>query len=246
MELTRNQIKLVKSLSRKKERQELGLFIAEGRKTVLEALKSGWKAEFMCHLKDISDFNQFQYSIPVSHSEMERMTALANPSEALAIFQIPDSNFNSEIKLSSMQFYLDGIQDPGNLGTIIRIADWYGMNAVFCSPDCVDTFNPKTVQASMGSVFHLPVIRLNLESLKNKIDQTRKIYVADLQGENIWNIKPAKEQNCIVIIGSESHGPNSESIKLSDESITIPGNGHAASLNADVSSGIISSILLRS
>lgn len=245
MELTRNQIKLVKSLNRKKERQELGLFVAEGRKTVLEALKSGWQTEMLFHLKENHEFEQYPNAIMVSNAEMERMTALSSPSEALAVFKIPKLQFSNDRTLSNLLFFLDGIQDPGNLGTIIRIADWYGINTLFCSDDCVDTFNPKTVQASMGSVFHLPVYRLSLEAIKSIIGNERTIYAADLEGDSIWTISTAHDQNCLVIIGSEAHGISSASLNTPNKRITIPGKGQAESLNAAVSAGIIASALLR-
>lgn len=245
MELTRNQIKLVKSLNRKKERQELGLFVAEGRKSVLEALKSGWQTEMLFHLKENQEFEQYSNAVVVSNGEMERMTALSSPSEALAVFKIPKSHFSNDIQLSDFLFYLDGIQDPGNLGAIIRIADWYGMSALFCSDDCVDTFNPKTVQASMGSIFHLPVYRLNIDSIKLALGAERLIYAADLEGDSIWRIPKAKDENCIVIIGSEAHGISSASNNATNKKITIPGKGQAESLNAAISAGIIASALLR-
>lgn len=245
MEITRNQIKLVKSLHRKKERVEQGLFIVEGRKSVAEALKVGLKPELLFHLKEIVDFQEYNEAIPVSYADMERITALSSPSEALAVFKTPINQVLSDKIEDKLLFYLDGIQDPGNLGTIIRIADWFDLKTMVCSHDCVETHNPKTVQSSMGSIFRVKIVRADASEIVNKLKSTHRFLCAELDGKSIWEIPLASEQAVILAIGSEAHGIKSETLLLADEKVTIPGGGEAESLNAAISAGIMASALLR-
>ena len=249
---SKNQIKLVKSLGRKKNRRELGLFVAEGRKIVAEGLHSGLEAEMLFCLNSVSGQEEFQKAQAIDEETMSRLTLLSNPSEALAVFKIPAGIENPKpeqllerCQSSPLLLYLDEIKDPGNLGTLIRIADWFGMPALLCSETSVDTFNPKTVQSAMGSLFRLPVYRLGKELLQSSVGNSREIYTADLDGTSIWEIPRASERPAVVIIGSESHGPGADAFALSSHRITIPGSGSAESLNAAVSGGIISAALLR-
>jgi TrmH family RNA methyltransferase len=245
MEITRNQIKHVKSLHRKKERMEQGLFIVEGRKSVFEALNAGMVPQMLFHYKELTEFQEFRQSQPVSSSEMERITALSNPSEALAVFKIPHPGPVPSKIDEPLLFFLDGIQDPGNLGTIIRIADWYGLHAIVCSNDCVDTYNSKTVQASMGSLFHLQVYRADAEEIALAIKSTHRFICADLEGTNLWDSPTVKQKPVLLAIGSEAHGLKPATLQLAEERITIPGGGRAESLNAAISAGLIASALLR-
>lgn len=249
---SKNQIKLVKSLARKKFRRELGLFVAEGRKTVSEALRSGLEPEMLFFLDTLEGRDELSKGHAIDEETMSRLTLLSSPSEALGVFTIPKGLEMPPIELLQercsrfpLLLYLDDIKDPGNLGTLIRIADWFGMPALFCSENCVDTYNPKTVQAAMGSLFRVPVYRFGAEFLRSAMGSSRNLYAADLDGVSIWEIPRASEHPAVVIIGSESHGPGEEALAISSKRITIHGAGSAESLNAAVSGGIIAAALLR-
>lgn len=232
---TRNQIKLVKSLKRKKERLSHGLFVVEGRKSVSEGLKAGLRPELLFCLKDLEDEHIAQKAEKISPEEMSRMTALSNPSEALAVFAI-DELTPSEPK-GNRFIALDAIRDPGNLGTIIRIADWFGWDGVLCSEDCVDIFNTKAVQSSMGSLFRVKVHYGKLASFFEKLEDNHVIGTS-MDGENMWSIDRQTLERCILVIGSEAHGISPEIEKLCQKMVSIPG-GSAESLNAGVATGIL-------
>jgi len=238
---TRNQIKLVKSLTRKKERFANRLFIAEGRKVVAEALEAGLHAEMLFCDKDLSDNSLFKSAETISPGEMERLSALSSPSEALAVLRMPE-----DIKLkpeSPNWIVLDGIRDPGNLGTIIRIADWFSWGGVLCSEDCVDRFNPKCVQASMGSVFRVPVEYCDL-AVKINSSADREFLATDMNGLSIWDVKVEGQPKRGLVIGSESHGISELVSSACSSTITIPGE-RAESLNAAVACGILVAALSR-
>lgn len=169
--------------------------------------------------------------------ELERISTLKTPNQVVALVNIPDhAPFNPTLAL-----LLDDIQDPGNLGSIIRIADWYDIRHIFCSPSCVDAYNPKVVQASMGSIFR---IRLHYRPLKELILQHPDVpvYAATLEGTDIS--QHSGIQKGMILIGNESHGISADLLAISPYKITIPRKGNAESLNAAVATGIICHSLL--
>ena len=152
--LSKNKIKLIRSLEQKKRRREEGLFVAEGPKVVGDLLEAGYKAKLLvCTNQYFSKRHlAVEEVIEVSDDELRKVSFLQHPQDVLGVFEIPNTSALHTPDPQSLCIALDGVQDPGNLGTIIRIADWFGINQIFCSTDTADAFNPKTVQATMGSI----------------------------------------------------------------------------------------------
>jgi len=242
--ITKNQIKYIQSLGQKKSRDEENCFIAETPKLVSELLTASncsilqlyalkeWIGEH-ANAKDQAEV------IEVSAVELEKISQLTTPNRVLAVIKKIEWK-NAPVVKGEISLALDTIQDPGNMGTIIRVADWFGVKTMFCSADCVDVYNPKVVQASMGSISRVRVEYADtLSLLKNNKDI--RMYAAVLNGRDINAMENIKEG--IIIIGNESKGIKQEILKLADLHITIPGKGKAESLNAAVATGIILSHL---
>ena len=225
----------MKSLHQKKFRKEHGLFLIEGKKPVEEALQSNFKLHslYSCDAAFIEKFNQ---GILVNSKDMAMISALNTPSDYLAVLQVPE--FNPTSFISNKQILLDGISDPGNMGTILRTADWFGFDEIICSEDTVELYNPKVVQSTMGSLFRVKVIYTDLTKYIETITEKGfEIAGADLDGVNAFEYQfPEK---AALVIGSESHGirPNIES--LLTQKVHIPGAGNAESLNAGIAAGIL-------
>ncbi|MCI2081703.1 MAG: RNA methyltransferase [Bacteroidales bacterium] len=197
MKITANEIKLVRSLRQKKFRDETGLFVAEGEKMVREAEDSNFAIINEYHIEEIGE------------KTMGRISMLSTPSPVLAILeQKPFPGKGDIMKLIESKpicLALDSVRDPGNLGTILRIADWFGMDAVFASPDTCDLYNPKVVQASMGSVFHKLFVRTELAEICSKFTECgMEIYGTYLDGEGLRTAPLSG--NGLIVMGSESEG----------------------------------------
>lgn len=233
--LNKSQIKHIKSLAIKKYRQEHHQFVIEGAKIVEELLQSNWQVDFVIISEDqknkaIKHPNMF--TVPAF--QFETMSQFKNPSGIMAVVKMP-KNMENVPKLNKGYFLaLDQIQDPGNLGTIIRIADWYGISDIFCSHQTVDLFNAKTLQSSMGSFLRVKLHYLSLEKFLKEC--SLPIYATTLDGKNFKEIE--KGPNGIILIGNEANGINANLIAITSEKITIPKNGKAESLNAAVACGI--------
>jgi len=249
--LSRNQVKHLHSLKQKKFREIYRQFLAEGSKLVTEILDSSFNIISIYALADWLRHNESKLlskKIPfleISEGEMERITALSSPSRALAIAEIPIMPVLPAV-INDLVLVLDDIKDPGNLGTIIRIADWFGIESVICSENTVDLYNPKTIQATMGSVLRVRVIYANLPEFLSSVDPMIKIYGSFLKGENIYSAR--LESKGVILIGSESSGISPEIVSKITDNISIPsfvkesGAGdHAESLNASVAAAIICS-----
>jgi TrmH family RNA methyltransferase len=240
--LSKTYTKYIQGLHNKKHRDKHGSFIAEGSKVVMDLLKS---QKIVCEtllgvdawLKD-NEPQIRKYFTGELHAiedyELEKISALSTPNQVLGVFK--------KLKPAPLQvknkiiLALDTIQDPGNLGTIIRIADWFGLSAIVCSETCADLYNPKVVQSTMGSMGRVDVLYQNLlEWLKE--NKGMPVYAASLEGKNINELKGLNE--AIIIIGNESKGINDEVMQMAHERITIPKIGGAESLNAAVATGII-------
>lgn len=237
----------------KKFREESGQFIAEGHKLVFDLIHSKYQISAIYAVPDWIRSNSRELEgieIPVletSPTEMNRISALSTPSQVLAVVKMEAhqlANSPTHQLTSSLSLALDDIRDPGNMGTIIRISDWFGISAIFCSPSCVDLYNPKVVQASMGSIARVKVFYTDLEALLQDVTGKIPIYGTLLRGENLY------EQNLtdhgIILIGNESRGISSGLIPLISDRIFIPayGNidsGKAESLNASMAAAIICS-----
>ncbi len=237
--LSKAQIKFIQSLQRNKSRKEYQQYIAEGAKIVPELIQTGAKIVQLYALPEWIAQNSLllqQHDVdaqPIATDELAKISALAAPNQVLAIVAIPD--YTNNLAPTGLSIALDAIRDPGNLGTIVRTADWFGIKRVYCSPDCVDLYNPKTVQSTMGSVGRVAVIYTDLKALFTAHADV-PVYAADMQGENLYNTTMPK--NGILLIGSESHGVSPELLAMA-KAITIPRFGGAESLNAAMAAGII-------
>lgn len=240
--LSKKEVKDIQSLSQKKFREELKLFVAEGPKVV------GELAEAVPHqvhkiiavpdwIKKNSKLGAKMEVVEVTGVDLQRISFLQTAHEVVGVFhqfehEAPDTD--------SFTLFLDTIQDPGNFGTIIRIADWFGVQSVVCSSGCADLYNPKVVQATMASIARVRVYYDEEGSWLQQQNATR--YAATISGRSIYD--HARVKKGILIIGNESRGIRKEYLDLVEERISIPGKGGAESLNAAVATGIILSHLL--
>ena len=242
--ISKAHIKEVRLLHQKKFREENGLFIAEGPKVVNELLNSKYKLkEVFC--TDEFRIQNIEFRInKITEKELGQISALTTPNQVLGVFEIPSplvsrpSSFSLELLIA-----LDDIRDPGNLGTIIRIADWFGIHHIICSENCVDIYNPKVVQASMGSIARVNVFYENLASFFNDsriMNKELKIYAATLDGKNIYTEQlPDKG---IILIGNESKGISGNVLQFVTHKVSIPNfSPKTDSLNAAVATAIICS-----
>ncbi|MCA6066275.1 RNA methyltransferase [Chryseobacterium sp. RG1] len=234
--LTAHTIKILQSLDKKKFRQKYNLFLVEGNKTIRELFNSNFK------IKEIfsTDPQKLDHSnVPVTHiseNELKKISFLMNPKDSVAVCWLNEEQ--EEIVDKKIQLVLDGIQDPGNLGTIIRLADWFGIEQIVCSEDTVDFYNPKVIQATMGSFTRVNVVYTNLtEYLSN----TKNVNVGtDMEGENIYSFE--RPENLNLILGNEGNGMRPETEKWVQKNITIPRFGKSQStesLNVSMAAGII-------
>jgi TrmH family RNA methyltransferase len=244
--LTKATAKLIQSLKDKRTRHELGLFVVEGPKTVSElpASKITVKSLFATHDWLEANAHQFTSSVEcveVSERQLEQISFLQTPQQVLALAYIPQSS-NLSMLQSSRIIALDTIQDPGNLGTIIRIADWYGITDIVCSNSCADVYNPKVVQATMGSFMR---VRMHYTDLKSWLGEQRlPIMGAMMLGANLH--QTSLPPTGILLVGNEGSGIHSDLIPSITQAITIPRFGDAESLNAGVATAIICDAWLRS
>ena len=217
---TNAQIKLVRSLSEKKFRDSHSLFVVEGEKMVQEALRSGYIVEQVFSAEKDGE------------QALSRMSHLSTPPSCLALVRIPQADLSEDIP-SELCLALDGVRDPGNLGTIIRLADWFGVNTIYCaSPGSVDAFNPKVVQATMGSIFRVRLVYTDLGSLCARfIEKGLPVYGTLLDGENIYTSSLRGEG--LLVMGNESRGLSEGIRSLVSDSLRIPsfGRSGAESLN---------------
>ncbi|MBI3134289.1 MAG: RNA methyltransferase [Bacteroidetes bacterium] len=239
MALSRNEIKLIKSLQDKKTRESNRLFVVEGVKLVEELLQqSSFKIESVFYTDEYTGkIPSAVHSLKISASELERISGLVTPNKVLAVVKYPP--FKKSIDTTDpLILVLDEIKDPGNLGTILRTADWFGIKTVLASETTVDLFNPKVIQASMGAVYRIQFIQEKLETkLAELQNEGYKLVGADLQGENLYTCPfPTK---MALIMGSESHGISEKISLLLDSRITIPQFGKTESLNVGIAAGII-------
>ena len=245
--ISKTHTKYIQSLQHKKFRDESGQFVAEGPKTVLELLEGkSFVCKEMFALEDWLSANEMLLTKSkgtelnvIKDFELEKISALTTPNKVLAVFEkrTVESNvqFNGKITL-----VLDSIQDPGNFGTIIRTADWFGISTIVCSPTSADMYNPKVVQSTMGSLGRVNILYEDLVSWIKQNDSIRT-YAAVLEGKPVNKVKGITEG--AIIIGNEGKGIGEDVMGLVNEKITIARKGAAESLNAAVATGIILSQL---
>jgi TrmH family RNA methyltransferase len=233
--LTKNQIKLIRSLSLKKNRQKHGLFIVEGEKLVNEVLSSDWEVEGIYATKEWLGEN----ATIISNNDLSRISSLKTPNKVVAVVKIKKGSLDIT---SNTVLALDGVKDPGNLGTIIRLADWFGVEDIICSDDCVDYLNPKVVQSSMGSFTRVNLHYTSLlDAFKKYSDY--KLFMTVLNGTPLSEMTNADKK--IVVMGSESKGISNKILELTSDKITIPKSksSKAESLNVSVAAAIILSAI---
>ncbi len=225
--LSKNKIRFIVSLQKKKIREEYKLYVIEGDKIVREFISAGIpvksliaKPEFISSLskesmKEVSEVE------PVSYEELKQISALKTPHNALAVVCMPDQVLSRAKFIKEQCTVLDCIQDPGNLGTIIRAAVWFGIRNIVCSEDCVDVYNPKVIQASMGAIIHVRVLYTNLvKFLEYTKGKKIPVYGTLLQGKSIYN--QDLDSKGIILLGNESRGISEELVKYIDHKLMIP------------------------
>jgi len=241
--LSKAQIKHIRALHLKKYRDAEGLFIAEGKKIVEELSNSSIQIE---EIFSVEDFKVNKKVTKITSDELDKISALTTPQSVLAVCKIPSETGTQPNLKKELALALDDIRDPGNLGTIIRIADWFGINHIYCSQECVDAYNPKVVQASMGSIARVRLHYVNLpEILKDRAGEGIAIYGALLNGKNIY--KEEASATGILVIGNESNGISKEVQKYISSPVSIPSynaNG-PESLNAAIATAILCAELKR-
>lgn len=238
--ISNNEIKKVKSLQQKKFRDESGLFVVEGEKMVDEAVRSGFKIETVYRRDEIGE------------EAMKRISSLASPSPVLAVVRKPEdiylddpSSLKALMASGGLFLALDTIRDPGNLGTILRIADWFGIDAVLATKDTVDVFNPKVVQSTMGAIFRVKMHYVDLPSVSQQIlDMGGKIYGTFLDGSNIYSqtLDNGNDRPAVIVIGNESEGISASMAGLVTDRLYIPpfpaDDPGSESLNAAVATAV--------
>ena len=233
--LTAHKIKILQSLDQKKFRQKYNLFLVEGNKTIKEIPSSGYR------IKEIFSVNSDSLSVEsslitkISPSELKKISFLQHPKDSVAVCELKEERI---VENNLTQLVLDGIQDPGNLGTIIRLADWFGIPQIICSEDTVDLYNPKVIQASMGSFLRVNLVYQNLENFLQESDAA--IIGTDMDGVSFYDYPFPTQFN--LVLGNEGNGIRPEIEKLLTDKITIPRFGKSQateSLNVSMAAGII-------
>ena len=237
--LSKNEVKYIQSLKDKKSRAASGQFIAEGPKIVADLLNEypGEIVSIYATANWIKNHTTVSAKVLIKEIEafeLEKISALQAPQEVLAVMKMHSSDF-IPFKNNRWSLMLDGIQDPGNMGSILRSADWFGIAAVYCTSDTADRYNPKVVQAAMGSILRVPVCYGNCEVW---LKETQiPVYATLLEGANIFKEQPLAPG--IIIIGNEGKGIRPGMLEHITKAITIPKTGKAESLNAAVATGIV-------
>lgn len=243
---TKSEIKLITGLKDKKRREDAGLFLAEGEKVVRELLLAGYDQPFTLYAlpaflerldPSLRSLHQWE---EVSATDMQRMSHLQSPPEVMAVVAYKPHAFQP-FPVQSWSLMLDGLQDPGNLGTIIRIADWFGIGHIYATADTADCYNPKVVQASMGSLFRVRIMYGPCEQWL--LQSPVPIYGTDMEGTSIWQAQ--HPQPGVIVIGHEGKGIRPAMAASLQQVWSIPRLGKAESLNAGVAAGIILSHLLK-
>ncbi len=242
MQITKAEIKLINALKKSHGRKKYQAFIVEGIKMVEELIHSQMNIQLIAATKEWGAANTDHTQLPIyreiSNRELQKISNFSTSNQVIAVAELPKEQ-DFSIQKDDVVLVLDTIQDPGNLGTIIRTADWYGIQKIVCSKETADAYNSKVIQSSMGSVFRLPLFYTNLVSLLKIHQKTHHIYGSLLSGKNIYKITLKKSS--FIIIGNESKGISPEIQNLITQAIYIPKSKHskAESLNAAIACSII-------
>lgn len=233
---SKSQIKFIKSLSQKKNRQEQKLFFVEGKKTIAELLASSLELHSLYTTEDIFNAPEDKTEI-ITAADLKKISRLTTPQVALAIFHFPEEKTP---ELKGLILALDEVQDPGNLGTIIRLCDWFGIKDLVCSKGTVDCFNPKVVQATMGSIARVNISYLDLTEFLKRAKKELPVYGAFLEGENIYSEEVASEG--VIVMGNEANGISKEVEEQVTQKLLIPRFGQllkTESLNVGTATAIM-------
>lgn len=242
--ISKTKIKWINSLERKKNRDEEGVFVAEGRKIISELLSL-----MKCRLLVYCD-SQLMQSLPTLPDEIEEISAQdyqkisfqKSPQGVLAVFEKPSYALNKDNICSNLTLALDSIQDPGNLGTIIRQADWFGINNVLCSPTTADIFSPKSIQATMGAIARVRVHYVELSSFLQTVNKETPVYGTFMDGDNIYT--STLTRNGVIIMGNEGNGISNDLLPLITRKLTIPCFPPDAQTSESLNVGAATSIVL--
>lgn len=248
--LSKNTIQFVRLLQQKKFREKFGCFIVEGPKLVDELLASHFDVKSVYATSDwikskLNTRDNGTEVFEVSQNELERMSHFKTPNQVLAVAEIPKQQFHINQLTGNWFLALDGINDPGNLGTIIRTADWYGIRNIVCSPDTVEYVNPKVVQSTMGSIFRVDIYYTDLNHFLQNLKPDFPLYGTFMDGNNVYNESFGEEG--MLVLGSESHGISTKVENIVKTRLHIPSNqSQAESLNVSVAAAICCSEIKRS
>tara|TARA_B110000879_G_scaffold137981_1_gene180000 strand:+ start:95 stop:814 length:720 start_codon:yes stop_codon:yes gene_type:complete len=233
MSLSKNHLKLIISLSQKKYRHKYKLFIVEGIKVVQEFLNSSYELEILFSTE--SSFSYLDSFIEVSEQELKKISSLKTPNKVIALFKIPVQKNSSS---SGLIVALDAINDPGNLGTIIRLCDWFGIDQLLCSKETVDCYNTKVVQSSMGSLTRVAISYVDLKEYLTSV--SIPVFIADMDGDNIYEMKPPT--SAVLVMGNEANGISNSIKQIVSTKISIPRYGNSQlteSLNVATATAIL-------
>ena len=233
--VSKNQIKLITGLQQKKYRHEQELFLAEGVKVIRELLQSDFELEFLCQTEALFDEVPDSKKYIVTESELKKISALSAANNCLAVFKMPQPK---PLVSNGLIVVLDDIRDPGNMGTIIRLCDWFGIEQLICSTETVDIYNPKVVQATMGSISRVSVHYLNLEEYLSETHLP--VFGTFMDGKNIYSETLPKEG--IIVMGNEANGISATIEKIASNRLSIPRFGNlkqTESLNVATATAII-------
>ena len=233
--LSKNQIKLINSLKKKKFRLQHDLFLAEGIKVVEEFIQSNFKLNNLFCTNDYLNKFSIEKIQVITKNELKKISEFSTPNQVVGVFEIPNQE---KIKIKGLTLVLDDINDPGNLGTIIRLCDWFGVDQLICSTNTVDCYNLKVVQASMGSLSRVSIVYTDIKTFLKQ--ETRPVFGALLQGDNVYQTE--LDKNSVLIMGSEANGVSNEIQKFITNQITIPQFGEnqkTESLNVATATAIL-------
>ncbi|MCX6300809.1 MAG: RNA methyltransferase [Bacteroidia bacterium] len=252
--VSKSKMNFIISLQKKKAREEEGLYVIEGDKLVKEFLAAGVPVKILIakpeFLNSLSLFQKqgVEEIIPANYDDLKKISSLKTPHNALAVIRIPDIRIDAGNLRKELSVALDCVQDPGNLGTIIRAAAWFGIRNIYCSEDCVDVYNPKVIQSSMGAILHVNVFYTDLQKLLESASGDKiRIFGAMVQGESIYSYRLSN--NGIILLGNESKGISEELIPYISDRIMIPKQTDASSgidsLNVSMAASVILSEFTR-
>jgi len=252
--ITKAELKYYSSLLKKKIRDEEQKFVVEGEKLILEALTSRYECEVVICKKTIipeytkkinSLSKQISHFEVISNKEFQKVQSTVNSQGIVGVFKKKPSKSISDRFYGNLIVVMDGINDPGNVGTIVRNADWFGVKEILLSRSCADVYNPKAIRASAGSLFHLTIIHDDnlIHSLNSFKQKGYRILCADISGNNVYQYEKGKQE--IIVFSNEAKGPTTELQNITDERITVPKKGKAESLNVASASAVILSELTK-